>query len=277
MSVSISQIESVDFFRSLAPDLPITSAVKAAPYPLSRTPPWPPAGHVSLPAVVSSERIAPMNAVIRKLIDSDLHPVFAYVYDAFWEPAVSLHAYVTSFLGPCELLGDGWAWLIPPGSGHRGWTVHRDHYGPSRMVTLWVALSDADVNNACIHLVPLDRDPGYLSGRLEEAHTDLAIPLEAKAGTALLWDSHTLHWGGPSTDLARVPRTSFSFTYAAVGPKEGDARVPIDPTTSFSFKQRLDVIASMIATYRKQERLSDTIDGWAKVVASLGVILRKGR
>jgi hypothetical protein len=279
LPISISDIESEDFFRSLAPDLAISDGVTIDSYPIDNAASWSKAGHVTLPGVVAENRIAPMRSAVRALIACGLHPTFAYVYDAFWEPAVALRKFSERVLGPCDLLGDGWAWLIPPGPMHRGWPAHRDDRGPEKMITLWIALSDTDTDNACIHIVPLDRDPGYVDGLpKDDSSTEHAIPLIAAAGSALVWDSHSLHWGGASSDRARSPRISFSFTYASAARAVSTAvepRVALEPRAHFPFKARLDVIAAMIVSYRHQERLPPPIDDWATMVFGLRVILRK--
>ncbi len=268
MTVSIDEIERASFFEELAPSLSISSSVAPPNLTLDEIPAWSSGGYARLPRVVAPELVEPMANAVTTLVRRGLHPIFAYVYDAFWQPAALLHPFATSVLGPCDLVRDGWAWLIPAGPGHGGWSPHRDwRNADHELITVWIALTEANEDNSCIFLVPRDRDPACLSGNLEDdsVSPNEAVSLPAVAGTALSWSQHVLHWGSPSTERARHPRISFSYSFAA---KHTPGRTAID-LGRFDFKDRLDTIAQMITTYTHQERMPPPLDGWAEMLFKL--------
>jgi hypothetical protein len=224
-----------------------------------------------------------MAAAIEALAARGVSPTFAYVFDAFWEPIVTLRPFAEAILGPCEVLADGWAWRIPPGSSQRGWDVHRDssirqrspNGGPA-LLNVWLALTDVDETQSAVHVVPLDRDPAYAAGHLDD-HTvpdGAAVPLHGPAGTAFLWDANALHWGGPSTDRARGPRISCSYTIATTGPRAIVQSGAID-LDAFGLEARLDVIARMMLHYRAYETMPPAIEAWAR--ASVGLAQMRGK
>jgi hypothetical protein len=267
LPISIDDIERESFFSALAPDLVISGAVQRS-LPLSSTPVWSPGGYARLPEVILPDRVAPMARAVTALVERGVHPIFAYVYDAFWEPALSVRSFANAVLGSCDLVRDGWAWFIPPGPEHAGWLAHRDwRVREHELITVWVALTDANEDNSCIYLVPLDRDPAYAAGTLDDDSVPrtAAVCLPAKAATALAWSQHVLHWGGPSTERARGARISFSYSFAKAGTPE---RTPID-LSNFSFKDRLDTIAQMIVAYRHQVTMPPELDQWAEMLVHL--------
>jgi len=264
--VSIADLQSEDFFRSLVPALSISDRITAEPYPLAAPARWSSSGYALLRDVVPGHRVPMLAEAIRALVARGLHPIFAYVFDEFWEPALSVQAYAQSVLGPCSLLGDGWAWLIPVGDRYGGWSAHRDCRHDVSMATLWVALTDTDIDSACMHLVPLDRDPAFTARRLDDdSATDRGIAIGARAGSALFWDARMLHWGGRSSERAHSPRISVSYTFAANAALGVDAREALDPRGSFPFRKRLGAIASMIALYDFREPLPDAITNWGRM------------
>ncbi|MBL8607788.1 MAG: phytanoyl-CoA dioxygenase family protein [Myxococcales bacterium] len=274
------RVQDPSFFRALAPTLTIgerTSFGAAGRTAGARPGALEPGGHVAWPAVVAAPRAAAMRAAIEALVAEGLPAVFAYVYDAFWEPLDALAGVAGPVLGPHEALADVWAWLVPREAGRRGWPAHRGlstlergEGGRPLTLNVWVALADVGPDEACMWIVPLDQDPDYpdhLDGRRGEGR---AIPLPARAGDALAWNANALHWGGPMTERARGPRVSFSYTLRALG-----APRVVDPLPEpLGFEARLDVVAAMIGTYAASEAAPPAVREWAEVTRALGAALR---
>ncbi|MFJ9952855.1 phytanoyl-CoA dioxygenase family protein [Kitasatospora sp. NPDC091207] len=100
---------------------------------------------------------------------------------------------------------------------------------PDRAVSAWLAVSDATVDNGCLHAVPGSQRFGYLPysseaeagaerGRADEAtgftaDTTTALPLPA--GSALLMDSRLLHRSGTNTTCGA--RVGLNIRYVAPG------------------------------------------------------------
>ncbi|WP_031076311.1 phytanoyl-CoA dioxygenase family protein [Streptomyces sp. NRRL WC-3742] len=100
---------------------------------------------------------------------------------------------------------------------------------PDRSVSAWLAVSDATVDNGCLHAVFGSQHFGYLPFSSEDEHGaergradqatgftyDASTALPLRAGTALLMDSRLLHRSGTNTsDGARV---GLNIRYVAPG------------------------------------------------------------
>lgn len=274
------------YFRALAPDLALGARASfgaGCAAAEARAGAIGPGGHAAVPGIVAPERAAAMARAIDALWDAGLPPLFAYVYDAFWEPLDALAAPMGASLGPHEALADVWAWRVPAEPGRAGWSAHRgldrlERGEGGRPVTLnvWIPLGDVGPDDGCMWVVPLDQDPDYpdnLSGR---AGAPRAIPLPAAAGTALAWDANALHWGGPMTERARGPRRSFSYTLRALGAPRVAAALP----ARLDHQARLDLVADMIGVYEptlaaqpgaagSPERIPEPVRAWAELTRAL--------
>ncbi|MFF0410219.1 phytanoyl-CoA dioxygenase family protein [Kitasatospora sp. NPDC004745] len=116
---------------------------------------------------------------------------------------------------------------------------------PDRSVSAWLAISDATLENGCLHALFGSHHLGYLPfsseadhgaerGRADQATgftTDASTALPLRAGTALLMDSRLLHRSGTNTgDGARV---GLNVRYVAPGGiRRRDPQSPsLDPVT----------------------------------------------
>lgn len=263
------------FFRALAPELLLgarTSFGAAAATAEARPGAMGPGGHVAAAGIVAPARAAAMARAIDALADAGLPPLFAYVYDAFWEPLDALAEPMGAVLGPHEALADVWAWRVPAEPGRAGWSAHRgldrlERGEGGRPVTLnvWIPLGDVGPDDGCMWIVPLDQDPDYPDNLTGRAGAPRAIPLPAAAGTALAWDANALHWGGPMTERARGPRRSFSYTLRALGAPRVAGPLP----ARLDHQARLDLVADMIAVYDASERAAEPIRAWAELTRAL--------
>jgi ectoine hydroxylase-related dioxygenase (phytanoyl-CoA dioxygenase family) len=99
---------------------------------------------------------------------------------------------------------------------------------PQQYLTCWVALTDATLENGCLHVLPgshrepihehvPDRRPGANYGYVEIVDHDMSasVPVLMDPGDLLLFDSHLMH---RSTDNASTgKRGAMVFHYAATG------------------------------------------------------------
>jgi hypothetical protein len=215
-------------------------------------------GYFQLDAILPEAEIFRMAVGIDELVQQDLPPVFAFVYDEFWRLRQRISHLLTAILGEGYLqLPDFWAWYIPPIDGYAGWGQHRDRGtntlrpdGLPNSLTLWLPLTDATPANGCMYMVPASQDPNYpdnlQSIELENYQSVRALP--APAGSILGWNQNVLHWGGSSSRKATVPRISLAWEF-----QRGDIpaqRSPLlSPTDLFSFPQRLSLIGRQISQY----------------------------
>jgi hypothetical protein len=172
-----------------------------------------------------------MAKCIEKLKELDIQPVWCFMYDEFWLLTTRIDAYIKSVLGEkYHKLPDMWAWHIDPAKEERGWNVHRDRHlgtlfddGRPKSISVWIPLTDATVENGCMHVVPAARDPNYYTKSEEIYYSDWEehfyendkVAVEAKAGDLLVWNQQLLHWGGSSTNKDASPRISVSVEFVA--------------------------------------------------------------
>jgi len=91
---------------------------------------------------------------------------------------------------------------------------HRDGGGTMGGATIWVALDDADVSNGCLHYTPGSHlafePPKYAYAAPPEGRTG-GIPVEARAGDAIIHDAKVVHFSERATEPRR--RRALTFFY----------------------------------------------------------------
>lgn len=224
-------------------------------------------GWLTVPSAVGDAERSAIAAAIDALAREGLPPLFVYAYPAVWRIGARIAEQISGALGaPYDFIEDAWAFRVPVGPEHAGWPPHRGSYELSsdraapESLNVWIAISDATLESSCMHVVPLDRDPGYPSDlRSHAAAATEGIALPVDAGTALVWNANVLHWGGPSSARAKEPRTSITFTLR----RRDDARTAPKIATH---AERLDVIAEQVLVYGELERtLSEAVRRWAEI------------
>jgi hypothetical protein len=237
-------------------------------------------GYLQLPPLLAPAQRTSMASAVSSLKDAGWPPVFAFVYDEFWAVwrLPSITALLRDRLGPSACMrARVWAYYVHPVRRARGWPPHAESYG-ARGVSVWIALTDATLDNGCMYVLPKDLVGGDVAigdlfGResisLETAtrllHCARALP--AAAGSVLLWDFDVIHWGSVVQD-ASAPRISISAEFlpsiddAAAG--EHDLVRPLGAVPSF--RDRLRIIAANIGFFAKN-------DTWTRRYEDLGQAL----
>ncbi len=148
--------------------------------------------------------------------------------------APQLLAAVQEAIGPDVAVENTFLVVKWPGRGfeipwHQDGIDARVELDPDRSVSAWLALSDATLDNGCLHAVVGSHHFGYLPfsseadngaerGRADQAigfTADASTALPLRAGTALLMDSRLLHRSGTNTgDGARI---GLNVRYVAPG------------------------------------------------------------
>jgi hypothetical protein len=217
-----------------------------------------------------------------RLVERGLPATFVYLFDEAWVLGSQLVTAVSAMLGQSyALAADGYAWRVAVGTG-QGWRPHRDdpnllnRRAPER-VNVWFALTDATAERACIHVVPLDEDPGYPSdlGRTDAPLTAVrALPVAA--GTALAWNANLLHWGGACSPRSCGARMAISFT-AMRDDAAGRVNTRRLRAEMLSPTRRIELVASLIAGYEhyRGPDVSDEVMMWAKATWHLSDCARR--
>ena len=225
-------------------------------------------GYFQTAPLFSQTTVGRMAQCVEALRRADWPPVFAFVYDEFWE--VTRGAALSGLLS--ATLGEGyrqlphiWSHYVHQLRG-AGWRPHVDGYRKVKRATVWIALSDATLSNGCIYLIPRNMAPGEVARefpRLESLgiedvgallHGSRALP--ARAGAVLGWGHDVIHWGA-SCGPAEAPRISISQEFVSGGEQRAVDKTPLlDARRLPTFAARLHVIATAVVAYQKFEPLN---------------------
>ena len=101
----------------------------------------------------------------------------------------------------------------------------------TQMVTVWIAITDASVENGCLQVIPNppedmlphcpQRQTALAPGQIDEAR---AVPAEVKAGGIVMIHPLTPHGAGPNTSDGY--RWSFDIRYNVTGQPTGRSQFP---------------------------------------------------
>lgn len=275
----IEAIGSLAYWRTLCPDLSIGRNVPflhIEETPLSKEQRTTTVaqlvhdGYFKTNSVLSPSLIERMRAGLLVLRQNGLPPVFAYVFDEFWEiaRAPSLQAIVMEALGPgCRQSPRVWAFHLSTENGAAGWPPHVDggHLAHTTdRLTLWLPITDATLENGCMNVVPkhllpatlpddFANDARSLSPQIWKNMLQGARPLPAKAGSLLAWDFQVVHWSGFCHGAAE-PRMSLAVEIMGPSVEPTDGEWPLfDLNTMPPFRERLRAIAKGLLSYQRFE------------------------
>ena len=220
-------------------------------------------GWSAIPGAV--EDAAALAADVTRIVSLGLPAVFVYACEGVWEIGTRIADGASAALGArYELIADAWAIHVEPGSA--GWPAHRGSYELSERahpdsINVWLALTDVGERDACMHVVPLDRDPAYPNDlRSHDARDARALPVAA--GTALVWNANVLHWGGPNEG-----RTRMSVTYTL---RRGGEALQLE---RLDLRARLDLIAEQVLVYGDLDRsITQEIREWAQLTCGMTAV-----
>jgi hypothetical protein len=281
----IDQVEDPAYWKSLNPKLSIDSKARSTFWKPKRfDSAWPTIrsnliteGYFQSPGFLSKSRQTKMLAAVESLRSHGWPEPFVFVYDIFWQAPKRLQFLLGRILGKdFRMLPDFWVWYVDNQKYESGWRRHRDRdadcIGPDGLpqsLTIWIALSDARIDNGCIYILPADKDPRY-----RKDFTELALDnpfdvraLECSAGTLFAWNQVVLHWGGNSHPIAPNPRVSFAYEFQRQDvPAHNFPQ--LDPARMPRFEQRLALIAKQVLQYKHMYSLSDQMVDIAERLAT---------
>ena len=135
----------------------------------------------------------------------------------------------------------------PEDNGH--FRFHQDFYGwplsEPRILSCWIALDDATVENGCMHVVPgshrdqhfspeakqreleaLEKDPSVKTERakMEERHASFGVPVELSTGECMF--HHCLNFHATPQNMTNKQRRAFVIIYIAQGVGFNEAQAP---------------------------------------------------
>lgn len=227
-------------------------------------------GYLKSEPILSETLLAAMRSALVTLHEHGYPPVFAYVYDQFWDIArsPSVRALLADALGPgCRQSPRVWAFHLATENGASGWPPHVDggHLAHTTdRITLWLPITDATLENGCMNVVPkhflpaslpdeFANDARGISPKIWRIMLQGARPLPARAGSILAWDFQVVHWSS-FCDEAVEPRMSLAVEIIGptVEPTEGELPL-FDLDTLPPFTERLRAIAKGLLSYQRFE------------------------
>jgi Phytanoyl-CoA dioxygenase (PhyH) len=274
--LSVDEAESVEFWRSLCPDLTIEGGRPSPRFEIRdmvrllgqlRF-----EGYVNMPAIVPDAFVGPLRECVKTLYEESIPLPFAFLYDEFWLAFQGISRFLEGALGRSYRAMPGfWAWYLPPSEDAAGWSPHRDRLQPAldddnspHVLTTWLALSDATPINGCIYLLPAHLDDRFQTrvwdgddnAVVNQPQNIRAVP--ATAGSILAWNQAVLHWGGRASRLASTPRCSLSWEFQR-GDKPPFSTPLLDPSKTPPFRERLGLIGKQFLQYRHMHPMSDDL------------------
>lgn len=214
-------------------------------------------GYFKLDSVIPAGLTNKLARGIASLHQIGILPVFAMVYDEYWEAFKKLSMILGTILDDdFMVLPDFWVWHVDRNQDSAGFAEHRDVFvnntgkdGLPNLMSIWVPFTDASPENSCIYLLPSSLDehhPDDLETIKYNSQDIRAVPL--KAGSVMGWDSTLVHWGGRSSKHARVPRINYAF-YVQRPHKNQIYNLSINFSDMLPFHGRLKLIATQLINF----------------------------
>lgn len=287
---SLDRIETPEYWLELMPTLRITDTPFNSNLPAHELSPELQTrlrrqmiedGYFQLPPILDEDETALLRNSIMQLHQKGIMPIFASVYDEYWQALCRLRGLLTPILGHgYRLVPDFWVWYVEADDKVSGWGPHRDgaqvasnmrNDGTPTLCTAWIALTDVDTANSCIYLLPRKYDavfqdfvrrkfgqPGIPNPEQIPLPLNRIRALPTQAGSILGWDQNMLHWGSGSSQWASSPRISIGIYYQAKDvqlpcrPFDAARRIHVDyenPDCRLTLEDRLTIIANNMDTY----------------------------
>lgn len=190
-------------------------------------------GHTGLPGFLAPERSRSLAAASLALLQHGWPATFMLMFDDAWHLSRHLaRAMQAAVNDDVVLRHEMFVYCVDstiPAARARGIQAHRDAPGAGhaardgelhpRHCTAWLALTDTDVHNGCIYVIPASQESA--ASKAGPIREDEGIPLEVSAGTLLMWGGHVAHWGGIHDPMrAKGPRLAVTCV-ASVEPTWG--------------------------------------------------------
>eukprot|EP00929_Paragymnodinium_shiwhaense_P002426 TRINITY_DN102663_c0_g1_i1.p2 TRINITY_DN102663_c0_g1~~TRINITY_DN102663_c0_g1_i1.p2 ORF type:complete len:477 (-),score=132.64 TRINITY_DN102663_c0_g1_i1:114-1544(-) len=191
-----------------------------------------------------SVNVADLAEGVKQLQQYGWPPSFIAMYDEAWIMGLDAASVMETATGNTMCM-DIVGFLVDP-KMTKGFSPHRDRQpedwmprgvpesvpgtfkpdGIAKYITIWVALTDANVDNSCLHYIPRSCDPGYSEGDPEDADP-LARCFAEKAayqniraapvgaGGCTFHTHRTIHWGNSGRpSYVGEPRVALSFGFS---------------------------------------------------------------
>jgi Phytanoyl-CoA dioxygenase (PhyH) len=180
-------------------------------------------GYTGIPGFLDPARSATLASASLALLGHGWPATFLLMFDEPWHLARHLGRTMQAAVNEAVVLRfEMFVYCVDstlPQARARGIQPHRDaphagfdERGSHRHCTGWLALTDTNVDNGCIYVIPTSHETE--AEQAAPIREDKGIPLEVAAGTLLMWGGHVAHWGGVH-DAARAKGPRLAITCVA--------------------------------------------------------------
>jgi hypothetical protein len=230
-------------------------------------------GYIEMPELPWEEWFSSVREGIKHLSHLNIPVPFIFTFCEPWMLQSKLSKVIKDLFGEeyC-LLPEFWAWHVDPSKKGAGWGPHRDkgtyslfENGKPKSLTIWIPLTDANIVNSCMYIIPANRDTSYHLDKWEKNTIDLQsiVALPVKAGCPLIWNSNVIHWGSRSLPRNIPPRISIAFEVQIAKMDPFNTPVLLSTETP-SFETRLKLICKQVLQYSHMYPLRPDIELFAK-------------
>ncbi|WP_259373723.1 phytanoyl-CoA dioxygenase family protein [Rubrivivax gelatinosus] len=121
----------------------------------------------------------------------------------------------------CRFVTGNYVFVVPNDDRAGGWGLHRDlpfenslcSDGMPRIMSFWLALTEAGPRNSCLYCLPASRDPNYPNNLAAHSipHVEDVECMPAGPGQVIGLNHALLHWGSRSSSRGNGRRISVVF------------------------------------------------------------------
>jgi Phytanoyl-CoA dioxygenase (PhyH) len=274
-----TQVRDVDFWRALCPWLAVspqaelrkmhveTGTATLCTHELSKN------GYFSAESIFSLNACNALKNGAIALADASIPASFLFVYDEAWSMLFTVRALLERMLAQrMSVVPDFWVYRVGKGGAASGWRAHRDGSlaeatldasGLPQLLNCWIALTDVDERDSCMHVLPTSVDPYLAAGSTCTGLTDsirsLAHALPVRQGSVLGWNQRALHWGSAPTrdNSLRISIAAYFQSDTLVNPRRS-----VDHAAPLLLEDRLSHIFNMLWRYQHYEQCAQP---WMKI------------
>lgn len=193
------------------------------------------------------------------LESASIHPIFAFVYDEFWELLLQLDPMLSDLIGDYLLLPAVWSWFVRH-SNQTAFAPHRDQVRDVAVdeddhldyLTIWIPLTDLNHLSSTMCVLPASLDSNYDEGTADIRVENLqdVRSLQGKRGSVFCWTTGLAHWGTTQSRFGK-PRMSVGF-YVQEASAECIDGPPLDLTVPLTLANRIRIIGQQIIDYSRE-------------------------
>ena len=234
-------------------------------------------GYFAYEGWFDQRQIDRMRACFDQLESNGIHPVFAFVYDEFWDLLMQMDPLFSDLLDDYECLPAVWSWFVRP-DNQSAFAPHRDQVREVSIddeehldyLTIWIPLTDLNHLSSAICVLPASLDPDYenCTAEIQVESLHNVRSLQGKRGSEFCWTTQLAHWGTRQSDHG-PPRMSVGYYIKRTEAENLEEQPALDFSSPLTLPQRLAIIGQQIKNYSRSasaeelEFAEQLIDGWA--------------